>query len=116
MWMWIILLGSAGWVLYDAKKIGVKKGLISGLGNMGPWAWFFATLFLWIIAFPMYLIKRGDFIKALERERSNSSVAAPAKTKSNSSLANLEKLAELKTKGILSEEEFQAKKKELLGG
>jgi hypothetical protein len=116
MWTWIILLGSAGWVLYDAKKIGVKKGLISGLGNMGPWAWFFATLFLWIIAFPMYLIKRGDFIHALQRERSKSSVAAPVKTKSNSSLDELEKLAELKTKGILSEEEFQAKKKELLGG
>lgn len=116
MWMWIIVLGSAGWVLYDAKNIGVKKDVITGMGNMGPWAWFFATLFLWIIAFPMYLIKRGDFIKALQGEGSNSSVATPAQTKSNSSLADLEKLAELKSKGILSEEEFQAKKKEILGG
>lgn len=116
MWMWIIVLGSAGWVLYDAKSIGVKKGVITGMGNMGPWAWFFGCLLLWIIAFPMYLIKRGEFIKALKGESQEQTAAINSpKTTSSSSLADLEKLAELKSKGILSEEEFQSKKKEILG-
>ena len=39
-------------------------------------------------------------------------VNSPAK---NSGLDNLEKLATLKEKGIINEEEFQAKKKQLLG-
>jgi len=39
-------------------------------------------------------------------------VNSPAK---NSGLDDLEKLAALKEKGIISEEEFQAKKKQLLG-
>ncbi len=45
--------------------------------------------------------------------------AAPAKSTSNSSggnsLDDLEKLAELRKKGILTEEEFQAKKRQILG-
>ncbi len=115
MWMWIIVLGSAGWVLYDAKSIGVRKGVITGIGNMGPWAWFFGCLLLWIVAFPMYLIKRGDFIKALKGDSPVQSASANASKVGTSSLADLEKLAELRSKGILSEEEFQAKKKEMLG-
>lgn len=49
--------------------------------------------------------------KKLIEERINA-VNSPAK---NSGLDDLEKLAALKEKGIISEEEFQAKKKQLLG-
>lgn len=49
--------------------------------------------------------------KRLIEERINS-VNSPVK---NSGLDDLEKLASLKEKGIISEEEFQAKKKQLLG-
>lgn len=49
--------------------------------------------------------------KKLIEERINA-VNSPAK---NSGLDDLEKLATLKEKGIISEEEFQAKKKQLLG-
>ena len=49
--------------------------------------------------------------KRLIEERINA-VNSPAK---NSGLDDLEKLAALKEKGIISEEEFQAKKKQLLG-
>jgi hypothetical protein len=31
---------------------------------MGPVTWFIACLFLWIIAFPLYLAKRGEFKRA----------------------------------------------------
>ena len=57
----IIVIATSLWVLIDAKTIGVKKGQIKGMGNMGPWSWFFACLFLWIIAFPFYLAKRPVF-------------------------------------------------------
>lgn len=49
--------------------------------------------------------------KKLIEERINA-VNSPVK---NSGLDDLEKLAALKEKGIISEEEFQAKKKQLLG-
>jgi len=49
--------------------------------------------------------------KKLIEERINA-VNSPAK---NSGLDDLEKLADLKEKGIISEEEFKAKKKQLLG-
>ena len=48
-------------VLHDARAIGVQKGQIQGLGNMGPWGWFFTCLFFWIVGFPFYLFKRREY-------------------------------------------------------
>jgi hypothetical protein len=59
--MWLVVLVSSLWVLADAKAIGVKKGQIRGLGNLGPWGWFFACLLLWFPAFLIYLYKRPAF-------------------------------------------------------
>jgi hypothetical protein len=59
----IIVLATSIWVLVDAKTIGVKKGQISGVANMGPGGWFFVCLLLWIVGFPFYLAKRGEFKK-----------------------------------------------------
>ena len=59
----LVILGTSIWVFFDARAIGVKKGLVTGLGNMGPWGWFFVTLFLWIIGFPAYLAMRGKYKK-----------------------------------------------------
>ncbi len=67
-WMWIVIIVSAIWVYYDAKTIGVRKGLITGLGNMGPMGWAVVTVGLWIVGFPMYLIKRQQFKAAVARE------------------------------------------------
>lgn len=116
MWMWLIILGTSAWVLYDASSIGVRKGVITGLGDMGPVAWFVACLLLWIIAFPMYLIKRSAFIAALKSDGPARTAPSGASGPRHSApLADLEKLAELRAKGILSEEEFLAKKREMLG-
>lgn len=119
MFMFIVVLVSAIWVLIDAKNIGVKKDLISGMGNMGPFAWFFGTLLLWIVVFPMYLFNRGKFKLAVAR--ASNPVSAPisgsVKTNQSQSMAieDLEKLAALKEKGLITEGEFEAKKKQLLG-
>jgi hypothetical protein len=56
----LIVIITSIWVLIDAKKIGVKKGQIKGLADIGPWGWFFVCLLLWIIGFPLYLLKRGE--------------------------------------------------------
>lgn len=60
-WFWIVVVGTSIWVLIDAKTVGVKKGQIQGMGNLGPWGWFIACLLLWIIGFPFYLAKRSEF-------------------------------------------------------
>ena len=62
----LMVIGTSIWVLIDAKSIGVKKGVVSGMANMGPVAWFFSCLFLWIVAFPFYLAKRNEFKQANE--------------------------------------------------
>lgn len=59
--IWLTVIASSIWVLVDAKSIGVKKGQIKGVGNIGPWGWFFVCLLLWIIGFPFYLYKRGEY-------------------------------------------------------
>ena len=61
----IIVIATSIWVLIDAKTLGVKKGQIQGMGDMGPWSWFFACLFLWIIGFPFYLAKRPEYKKIM---------------------------------------------------
>ena len=54
----ILTVLSSIWVYFDARRIGARRGLIPGLGNLGPGGWFFACLLLWLLAFPFYLAKR----------------------------------------------------------
>lgn len=63
----LVILGTSIWVLFDARAIGVKKGMVKGMANMGPWGWFFVTLFLWIVGFPAYLAMRGKYKKINEQ-------------------------------------------------
>lgn len=120
MEIWLVIIASAIWVFIDAKNIGVKKGLVPGMGNTGPWGWFFGTLMLWIVVFPMYLYYRGKFKLAIAAN-STTQVSTPISGSVNTSkshnmtIEDLEKLAALKEKGFITESEFQAKKKQLLG-
>jgi hypothetical protein len=56
----IIVLGTSIWVAVDASTIGVKKGQLKGIADMGPAGWFFVCLLLWIVGFPFYLAKRSE--------------------------------------------------------
>jgi hypothetical protein len=71
MLIWTIIITSSIWVYYDAKKIGARRGLLSGFFNLGPLAWAFCCLLLWIIGFPAYLIMR-EKIKAAAHGQSDS--------------------------------------------
>jgi len=57
----ILVIATSIWVFIDAKKIGVKKGQIEGIFNMSPLGWFIVCLGFWIIAFPSYVAKRGEY-------------------------------------------------------
>ncbi len=56
--MMALVVASSIWVHLDARKIGARKGLVSGLADLNPAGWLVACLFLWIVAVPLYLIKR----------------------------------------------------------
>ena len=56
----IAVVATSIWVAVDASTIGVKKGQLKGLGNMGPVGWIFVCLLLWIVGFPFYLAKRPE--------------------------------------------------------
>ena len=87
---WIIVMATSVWVLIDAKTIGVKKGQIQGMGNIGPWGWFFACLLLWIIGFPFYLAKRSEFkrINSGLSQESQSIAAGSPQTKKGLSIVH----------------------------
>jgi hypothetical protein len=101
----LVVVGTSIWVLIDAKSIGVEKGKIKGVANMGPWGWFFSCLLLWIIAFPLYLGNRGKF-KQIDSTGQAKSGDDP--------IALLEKLKKLRDKGTISESEFEKGKRILL--
>lgn len=113
--IWLIIIGTSIWVFFDAKSIGVKKGQITGLGNLGPFGWFIVCLLLWIVGFPFYIAKRGEF-KRINAAKNDTAISEKRTSSFNQdSIEQLEKLSQLKEKGILTEEEFQAKKKEIIG-
>lgn len=56
------------WVYFDAKHIGVKRGQVKGIANLGPFGWSICCLGIWIIAFPLYLATRDEF-KRLNRNK-----------------------------------------------
>lgn len=68
----LIVIGTSIWVAFDAQKIGIKRGQLGGgILDMGCWGWFFLCLLLWIVGFPLYLIKRPEYIK-LNQNQNNS--------------------------------------------
>jgi hypothetical protein len=82
----LILIGSAAWVLYDAQSIGVRRGLVKGFGDMGPWGWFAAVLGIWIVAFPFYIARRNG-LRLVAEQQDRGAVGAPEVTLSGWAVA-----------------------------
>ena len=123
----VLVLLTSVWVYSDASDIGVKKGQLTGVCDMGPGGWFLACLGLWIISFPLYLINRGE-LKRINLSNKYGALAAPpvvtpppwsppptAPALEQDFDDQLRKLAKLKQEGVISEEDFNQKKKSLLG-
>lgn len=109
--IFIAIIVTSFWVLFDAKSIGVKKGQIDGIANMGPYGWFVACLLLWIIGFPMYLAKRNEYKLINSGKISTKQVKFTA---DGDPIEQLEKLKALREKGTISEIEFEKRKSILL--
>jgi hypothetical protein len=104
----LLVFGTSLWVLADARTIGVEKGQIKGFFNMGPTGWFFSCLLCWIVAFPAYLVKRPEYKRVTATARQS------GRRHEVDLMAELGALADLLSQGHLTEEEFQAKKKQLV--
>jgi hypothetical protein len=103
-----LVFGTSVWVLVDARTLGIEKGQIKGFFNMGPTGWFFSCLLCWIVAFPAYLVKRHEY------KRVTASGRQSGRRHEVDLMAELGTLADLYSQGLLTEGEFQAKKKQLV--
>lgn len=59
-----VVVLSALAVYADARRLKIGKTGQGGLGDMSPVGWAAATLFLWVVAFPYYLVKRNALKEA----------------------------------------------------
>jgi hypothetical protein len=129
----LFIIATSIWVYWDAAKIGIKddsggKAESLRMKGVGPFGWAFCCLVVWIIAFPLYLIKRPGYKKRflpIPPAIENTSMAVPSLSKTQVNFGatappsdyeqQLRRLAKLKEDGIISAEEFDQKKKMLLG-
>lgn len=60
--LYLFVIGSTVWVGVDASRLGVRRGRLPGSAfDMSVTSWVICCLFLWIIAFPCYLVARGRY-------------------------------------------------------
>lgn len=116
---WAIFLGTSIWAGVDASKIELKKYKVGGPTSSAVTV--IGCLLLWIVVFPWYLVNKGKIergeapLKDGYVGQDEGASTTPVNTQSlGNSLAQLEKLAQLKEKGVLSDEEFQTQKAKLL--
>ena len=64
----LVVIATSIWMAVDASQLGYDKRDLRGLAAMSPAGWLLAGLLLWIVAFPMYLIKRPE-LKAAGQAR-----------------------------------------------
>ena len=108
---YLVVLASSLWVFRDARSLGITRRTGPGFFNMGPLSWFVSCLLLWAVAFPAYLVTRRRYKRA-------ASATAPADRihQETDLISQLGALADLHSQGGLTDEEFQAKKKDLVRG
>lgn len=60
--LFLVVIGTSIWVGVDASHLGVRRGRLAGSPlDMGVGSWVVCCLFLWVIAFPCYLVARGKY-------------------------------------------------------
>ena len=108
----IAVVGTSIWVWVDSAKLRSCARDVEGLAATSPVMWFLCCILMWIIAFPLYLLTRPQLVQASTATRDPDK--SPAEEKNND-LHRLEKLGDLRERGILTEDEFLAQKSEILG-
>ncbi len=56
-------------IVIDAHRLGVRRGLVDGWANIGPWEWFALSAFFGFIGIPAYLVARPVYKSALPPAR-----------------------------------------------
>ena len=54
----LFVVGSAVIVYLDARRIGVRKGLVTGIANNSAGTWAIGVVLMWILVVPIYLANR----------------------------------------------------------
>lgn len=111
---YLVVVGTSIWMCIDASRIGYQKEDVKGLAGMGPFGWLVTGLLLWIVAFPLYLASRNKLVEAAERRQGAGPKNARGQESAVDVTAALAKLGELRSSGVLTDAEFEAKKSELL--
>lgn len=112
----MVVIGTTLWVVVDSKKNQIPTYGEAYTLNTGALTWLIGCILLWIVAFPLYLFRRQKFINMRSPKPAQ---AAPAAQSLGVPQMNLEQelrvLAKLKEDGILTDDEFLQKKRQLLG-
>jgi len=106
---YLVVVASSLWVLRDARSLGITRRPGPGFFNMGPVSWFFSCLLLWGVAFPAYVVTRRRYKRAASATPPAARIAQDADL-----ISQLAALADLHSQGVVTDEEFQAKKKVLV--
>ena len=115
--VWIIVITTWIWMLIDAGGNGFgKEKFEDGTTSPGIFMLAIAGLMLWIVVFPMYLFYyRPKLQRAVASRKRSERIAAAKKEKDTRSyLDELEKLGNLRDKGVLTNIEFETKKAEVM--
>ena len=62
----IVIICSSIIVYYDARSLGIKRGLIEGYFDMEPIEWGLTVAGFWLLVFPFYFLMRSEYISLLE--------------------------------------------------
>lgn len=113
-----LIISTSIWVYFDANRLGVratgaKPRWFHFHADMEPVDWVVSFLLLWFVAFPAYLILRPGYSRQFRRlrERSNLPPTAPVEY----FYEQIRNLSALKSEGVITEEEFSLKRREVLG-
>jgi flagellar biosynthesis/type III secretory pathway M-ring protein FliF/YscJ len=113
----LIVIGTTIWLTFDAKTNKIPFTDKPYSLNNGALAWFLTAVVIWIYAFPIYLQRRAKIMR--ERRSASQQPAQPSTKSATTDMPDfdqqLRRLAKLKEDGIISSEEFDKKKKILLG-
>jgi hypothetical protein len=76
--IWLVVVGAAVWVGFDARSLGVRRGRLGGgVIDMSVFSWVVCCIFLFLIAFPCYLVARSKY-QAMRDAPAGTPAAIPA--------------------------------------